>query len=259
MINRREFALAASVVAAAQGGGGAADKVANQYLDLRWYMLRNSPGQQFQRTQDYLQAILPVLKDAGAKTVGIFTSVIGPDTPFLISLTAYPALALVEEVRRRMEIDKTVAAALRDMSRGSGPPFVRMEASLLRAFDGFPEAKAAAEPKAGRVFELRRYESDDLHTLADKISMFNDGEIGVFQRLGMQPVFFGETLYGSKMPNLTYMLSFDDLAARDRLWHAFGADGEWKKMSAKPELQDERVVSNISNWILRALPFSEIR
>jgi hypothetical protein len=55
-----------------------------------------------------------------------------------------------------------------------------------------------------------------------------------------------------------YMLSFDDLAARERLWGEFGSDPEWKKLSSQPELKDSQIVANISNVILRPLSFSLI-
>jgi len=58
---------------------------------------------------------------------------------------------------------------------------------------------------------------------------------------------------------LTYMLSYDDLAARDKLWHDFGSDPEWRKLSGKPELKDSEIVANISNVILRPLTFSQTR
>ena len=89
--------------------------------------------------------------------------------------------------------------------------------------------------------------------------MFNQGEMGIFQRLGMRPVFFGETIVGRNLPNLTYMLSFDNLAEREKLWGAFGADPEWKKMRSVPEYADALIVSNISNSILRPMAFSPIR
>jgi len=251
--------LGASGLAFAGGGPADTEKPTRQLIELRWYMLRTSRENQTQRTSDYLQAIAPVLKDAGAKTVGALNSVIAPETPFLISLIAYPNLAAVEAVHRRLELDKTVAAAESAMHGGDGAPFERVESWLLRAFEGFPAVQPAAESKAGRIFELRRYESADFVTLARKIDMFNTGESAIFERLGMRPVFFGETLYGSKMPNLVYMLSFDDLAARDRLWHTFGTDPDWRKLSSQPELQDSEVVTNISNWILRPLVFSDIR
>ena len=89
--------------------------------------------------------------------------------------------------------------------------------------------------------------------------MFDDAEIGIFRRLGMTPVFFGQTLIGRSLPNLSYMLAFDDLAARERLWRSFGADAEWQKLRVQPGLSDAEIVSSISNTILRPLPFSPIR
>jgi hypothetical protein len=121
------------------------------------------------------------------------------------------------------------------------------------------EPPPSGEKRAPRIFELRMYESNNATTLARKIKMFNQGEAGIFKRLGMQPVFFGETIVGSKMPNLVYMLSFDDLAARERLWKAFGSDPEWQKLRSQPGYADAEIVSNISNSILRPLPFSDIR
>jgi hypothetical protein len=72
-------------------------------------------------------------------------------------------------------------------------------------------------------------------------------------------VFFGQTLVGRNLPNLSYLLAFDDLAARERLWRSFGADPEWQKLRAQPGLSDAEIVSSISNTILRPLPFSPIR
>ena len=73
------------------------------------------------------------------------------------------------------------------------------------------------------------------------------------------PVFFGETIVGRNLPNLTYMLCFESMAARDRLWNAFGNDQDWQKLRAKTGFSDADIVSNISNTILRPLAFSPIR
>jgi hypothetical protein len=89
--------------------------------------------------------------------------------------------------------------------------------------------------------------------------MFESGEIAIFQRLGMRPVLFAETMVGERMPNLVYMLSYDDLASREKLWKAFGADPEWRKLRGLPGNSDAEIVSNISNSLLQPLPFSPIR
>jgi len=143
----------------------------------------------------------------------------------------------------------------------AGFPYMRIESSLLRSFDGLKQAVLAEpnEKRPARIFEIRTYESHTLASLSRKVKMFNDGEIAVFQKLGMRPVFFGETLVGPRQPNLMYMLSFDDLAAREKLWRDFGSDPDWKRMSVLPGLSDAEVVSNISNAILRPLDFSLIR
>ena len=72
----------------------------------------------------------------------------------------------------------------------------------------------------------------------------------------MQPVFFGETLVGTKLPNLTYMLVFDDMDARKANWAKFLADPAWKKLRSDPAYKD--TVSNITNIFLRPAPFSQI-
>lgn len=138
--------------------------------------------------------------------------------------------------------------------------YIRMENSLLRAFDCMPSiAVPSAGDRPARIFELRTYESNNAQAAQRKIRMFNEGEAEIFKRLGMAPVFFGETLVGRNLPNLTYMLSFESLAARDKLWSAFGADAAWQKLRAQPGYADAEIVSNISNSILRPLDFSPIR
>jgi hypothetical protein len=55
------------------------------------------------------------------------------------------------------------------------------------------------------------------------------------------------------------MLSYEDLAGREKAWRAFGADPEWKKLREMPGYSDAEIVSNISNYIVSPLPFSPIR
>ncbi|MEI9896604.1 MAG: NIPSNAP family protein [Chthoniobacter sp.] len=70
--------------------------------------------------------------------------------------------------------------------------------------------------------------------------MFNTHEMPIFQRVGLTPVFFGQTLVGASLPNLTYMLVFPDDAARKAAWGRFGADDDWKKLKAMPEYADRK-------------------
>jgi len=72
------------------------------------------------------------------------------------------------------------------------------------------------------------------------------------------PVFFGQTLIGARLPNLTYMLAFENQEAHEKNWAAFGADPEWKKLRSTPGYADAEIVSDISNVFLRPAAYSQI-
>jgi hypothetical protein len=113
--------------------------------------------------------------------------------------------------------------------------------------------------KKERIFELRRYESASETAGKTKIKVFNDaGEIDIFKRVGLTPVFFGEAIIGSMMPNLTYMLTYDDMAEHDRNWKTFGGDPKWKEIKAVPDYADAKIVSRITATFLLPYDFSQI-
>ncbi|NQT86418.1 NIPSNAP family protein [bacterium] len=87
--------------------------------------------------------------------------------------------------------------------------------------------------------------------------MFNEGgEIALFRKCGMQPVFFGETLVGTKVPNLTYMVAFENEEAKKANWKKFLGSPGWKTMSKLPIYQN--TVSHITNIVLRPTAYSQI-
>jgi NIPSNAP len=90
------------------------------------------------------------------------------------------------------------------------------------------------------------------------VEMFNSGEFDIFSKAGLHPVFFGDTLVGSRMPNLTYMLSLTDLTELDAKWAAFGNDPNWKKLSSSQRYAYDQIVTNVSNLILSPLNCSQI-
>jgi hypothetical protein len=232
----------------------------DSYLELKTWRLHNTPEDQPTRVAAFLESgLAPALNRAGASLIGAFSNVIGPDSPCCITLTQYQSLAQMEAVLAALAQDSLYQAAVQKLSAGPGLPFVRLESSLLRTFGPrVPNATNAPEGHP-RIFEMRTYESQSLSAVARKVAMFEQGEIQIFERLGMSPVFFAETIVGARMPCIIYMLAFEDLAARERLWRAFGSDPEWKKLSSHPELKDPQIVENISNVILQPLKFSQIR
>lgn len=255
--------IAASAVSGSDAlAAGAAGGEPNNFLEIRTYKLHNSFEDQFSHLSDYLRsAYQPAVAQAGAKLIGAFNTYIGPDSPCLTAITQFASLGAMQGALAKLASDEKYQEQSGSLGGEAGFPYVRIESSLLRCFDAMPEASLADpnDKRPARIFELRIYESHTLATLARKVQMFNQGEIAIFQTIGMRPVFFGETLVGPRQPNLMYMLSFDDLAAREKLWHDFGSDPDWKKLSSQPGLSDAQIVSNISNVILRPLSYSLIR
>ena len=140
-------------------------------------------------------------------------------------------------------------------------PYVRQEISLLSAFPKFPKivVPAATAAKGPRIFELRTYESPTERAHRAKVKMFSEmGEIEIFHRAGLTPVFFSRTVAGPKMPSLTYMLVHENMAARDKNWSAFGSDPDWRKLAATPGYTDPEIVSNITVVYLRPAAYSQI-
>jgi NIPSNAP len=256
-MQRRQFMGAAASAGLAAAPVSAAEQ--NAFFELRYYHMRN--GSQTQRTSDFLSHhFLPAAHRLGIGPMGFFGAVIGEGSPFILALISYPSAAAFASGAERLAADKGFQRGFEEYNSMTELSYVRMENSLLRAFDSVP---SVAVPPAGqhspRIFELRTYESNNVKAAQRKIRMFNEGEAAIFQRLGMAPVFFGETLVGRNLPNLTYMLSFENMAARDKLWGAFSGDSEWQKLRAQPGYADAEIVSNISNAILRPLDFSPIR
>ena len=237
-----------------------ADPPKNSLFHLVWFYMRT--GSQVERTTQYLNAVfLPAARRAGVGPLGFFSPVIGERSPYILSLATYPSFASIDTFHAHFSDDREFAKGWDAYDNISDPAYVRMESTLLRAFDGMPAlvVPPSDAQRAARIFELRTYESVNEKASRRKVKMFEDAEAGIFRRLGMSPVFFGQGIVGRNLPSLTYMLAFDDLAARDRLWRAFGSDPEWQKLRSQPGLSDAEIVSNITNTILRPLPFSPIR
>ncbi len=120
------------------------------------------------------------------------------------------------------------------------------------------EVPPASEGNKPRLFELRTYESHSLRARRMKLQMFGElGELAIFRRTGLRPVFFGDNVVGDRLPSFTYMLTFDDMAAREKNWGAFIADSEWQTLRAKPGYTDPEIVSNITSIILRPTGYSQ--
>src|SRR5215204_3676805 len=261
LVDRRDF-LAATAVAAVSPLptlGALAQPAARQFIELRRYHLL--PGAKQRAFSTFVGDVaIPAMNRAGVGKVGAFTVMYGENAPSLLLALTHQSLDSAVTLRERMASDTAYTSAGRAILEAplSDPAFVRVESSLLRAFASMPavEPSAGVAAKSPRIYELRTYESHSDPAAVNKLKMFDAGEIPIFRKTGLTPVFFGETIFGAKMPSLTYMLTFADMTARDAAWKAFSADPDWKTLSGDPQYKDN--VSAISDIILRPTPYSQI-
>lgn len=264
-MKRRDFISASAAAGLTHMVGGETAEAQQQgereYFELRRY--HAIPGPRQRALTSFLGDVaVPAMNRVGVPTVGAFSVTYGENAPTVVLLLVHRSLDSVVTLRERLLADaeyRQAGAAVLEAPLAD-PAYVRVESSLMRAFADMPrlEIPAGSAARTPRIFELRRYESHSDQAALRKIEMFNNkgGEINIFRKTGLTPVFFGETLVGPHMPNLTYMLTFPDMATRDAAWATFQSDPEWRQLAGNPYYAD--TVSAITDVIMRPLAFSQI-
>ncbi len=254
-MRRREF-LTGTVAGLAGLSAAAAGSEQGQqeYYELRCYY--TFPGPKRNLVGDFLRDTgIAAMNRIGIGPVGVFNVAYGQNEPSLYVLAVHKSLESVAGASARLLEDDEYRKSDFANSALSDPMFMSYESTLMKAFKELPNL--VVPDKKRRIFELRIYQSHNIKASKKKIEMFNEGgEIAVFKKTGLNPVFFGETLVGPKQPNLHYMLTFENMTDRDQRWGVFGASPEWKALSENPEYRD--TVSNITDIILQPTPYSQI-
>ncbi len=222
--------------------------------------------QEFRLDAFFKNAYLPALHRAGIRQVGVFKfigtpAVAEPSEPLIYVFIPFRSADEFFKLEKKLAADKKYAEDGKDYLDApyTNAPYTRIESVLLRAFAGSPvfQLPVLKAPMAERVYELRSYEGHTEKIYANKVEMFHKGdEMGIFKRLGFNAVFYGEVISGAAMPNLMYLTTFENRAARDDHWKAFSADEEWKKVKAMPEFQNN--VSKNEQRLLRPTDYSDI-
>ena len=239
-----------------------AQDAGKQVFELRVYNLKSKEkAELFDRTVK--DAYLPALKRAGVGPVGIFkkkdTAEGDPEVRFV--LLPYNSADDLVKVKQKLEADTEFAGAAADyLSAGKGSEIVdRIESTLLLGFDGMPKLTLPSADRAtpNRYFELRKYESLSEMKGILKVQMFNKAELAIFEKVGLDGVFFGQALVGADLPQLTYMLVYDDEAAKEAAWKGFLEHPDWLVLKEDQTYKD--TVSKIVSTFLLALDYSQVK
>ncbi|QEL20781.1 NIPSNAP family protein [Limnoglobus roseus] len=258
-MERRTFvgASLAALGTAATGTAAEPQPGATDLYEMRAYTL--TPTRRPLLDEYLSQAYIPALKRLGVGPVGVFA---GPPEKDVLRVyvlavhkTADTVATLPAKLAADAEYQKAAAGYLN--AKPEEPVYQRIESSLLSAIPGMPRLERPDATKS-RLFNLRVYESHNERAAAKKVEMFEAGELAIFKRVGLTPVFFASAVAGAAMPNLTYLLVFPDEAGRKAAWDQFRGDPAWLKLKATPGYADKEIVSKITNLVLTPAAYSEI-
>jgi hypothetical protein len=212
-----------------------------EYYSILVYHLKDAA--QENRLDTYLKdALIPAAHKAGITKVGVFKPIdndTAADRRVYVFIPGRSAEQLLK-LPNQLLTNSTYVTAGKDYidAAWDQPVYTRMETIILEAFPGMTkmEVPVLKSAKSERVYELRSYESASEKLHQNKVDMFNKGdEIGLFKRLGFNAVFYADVLSGSHMPNLMYMTTFENRAAREEHWKAFSSDPVWKALLPQPQ------------------------
>jgi len=260
-MDRRSFLTRTGIAGTAAFGGitrisHAAESDRRDYYELRQYHLETA--EQKTVMDIFLkEAFIPAVNRLDIKPVGVFQSS-EENSPVYVLLRHRTVDSCVSTTQKLLA-DQTFInqGKLFLEAPAANPAYKRMESSLLVAFSGIPHLETPITSE-GRVFQLRMYESPSIITGQKKIEMFNRGELGIFRKTGLNPVFFGESLLGSKMPNLTYMLVFKSMEEQKANWQRFVEDPDWQRLRSIPEYADKKILCGITNIPLVPMGCSQV-
>ena len=200
-MNRRSFlktslatTTAASVFALPQVSS-ADHHEGRRYLELRRMVIK-SKEKRDSVTHFLKTAAVPALNRAGIKPVGLFHELPEANDHSITLLLPFNSLQQFGSWEARLAADREFTDRGADYlgADKSDPAYERIESTLMEAFEAYPEVKV---PRTGkRVFELRVYESHSELKGMLKVEMFNRAELDIFEKVGLDGVFYGRSVSG---------------------------------------------------------------
>ena len=107
------------------------------------------------------------------------------------------------------------------------------------------------------IHEMRVY-----HCLPGRLpallKLFETITLEIWQRHGIRQAGFWTVLVGESNQDLVYLLAWESMAERERIWNGFMNDPEWIAKRAETE-RDGQIVASITNSFLQPTGFSAVR
>ena len=230
-----------------------------EFVELRTYTVANA-AKRAQLVEILDRALIPGLNRQGIRPVGVFVPIAREERYALnvfvviphktIDSAANANIRLVADAQFRRDAAPIFETTSRD------PVYTNCSTSLLYNFPTMPVMEV---PDLGpdRVFEWRLYRSFNIERNVAKIHMFDQGgELPLFREVGLNPIFFGDVVAGSKMPAFEYVVGCPSLEAHAEAWRTFVSHPKWLAMRDLPEYAD--TATDIDRAVMAPSPGSQM-
>jgi len=264
-MKRREFLTAstAGLAALATPTTAMAQNQKNtEYIEVRKYTVADE-NKRNKLVEILDAALIPALNRQGLKPVGVMIPDAKAERELKYALNVFVVVPhktteTFVDVNANLVADTEYrkAAAPIFNTTSKDPVYTDCETFLLR---GFPTIPSMETPKFGsdRVYQLRLYRSFNIERNDAKVRMFDvGGELPLFRELGLNPIFFGNIVAGSRMPAFWYMLGFDSPEKRDEAWKTFVSHPKWQVLKNLPEYAD--TATEVDNIMVTPSPGSQL-
>jgi len=90
------------------------------------------------------------------------------------------------------------------------------------------------------------------------LKRFEEQTLKIWDKHGIKQAGFWTVLVGEGNHDLHYLLAWDSLAERERIWNAFQADPAWHKARDESE-KGGPIIANIKSAFLQPTAFSSVK
>jgi NIPSNAP len=107
------------------------------------------------------------------------------------------------------------------------------------------------------LHELRIYHAMP-GRLPDLNKRFDTITLKIWEKHGIKQVGFWTTVFGPSNQILYYLLEWESLAHREKVWNAFQADPEWHTKRAETE-KNGPLVAHLESYMLQPTSYSKLK
>ena len=107
------------------------------------------------------------------------------------------------------------------------------------------------------IYELRIYQCVP-GRLPALLKRFEDYTLKIWEKHGIRQTGFWTVLIGDSSNDLHYLLAWESMAEREKVWGTFLADPAWIKVREDTE-RDGPIIANIKSSFLKPTEFSAVK